>query len=272
MRNEYVADVGDFGKYGLLREVARIDPSRKIGVVWYLTDSAESGNDGRHDGYLRYDAKASSVYRNCDPQLYDRLGAIRSADLRSVRAVEESQILPVGTVFVRGVVPLCNGRMSRSAAWSLRSAWFVEVVHGVRDCEVVFCDPDNGLVLGDGNSSDGQPSGRPSHKHAYWAEITTILGEGKSVIAYHHLGRQRGGHDRQIAGMLDELGARGFSSVGIHFRRGSARVFVVIPATNGHRQWLVNACEEYASKWSSHSRLVRAAQFNEFSVVTQVRP
>ncbi len=35
MKNQYVADIGDYGKYGLLRFLAR--KGIKVGVNWYLT-------------------------------------------------------------------------------------------------------------------------------------------------------------------------------------------------------------------------------------------
>ncbi len=41
MQNQYVGDVGDFGKVGLLRALTGVYPAAtpplKLGVVWYLT-------------------------------------------------------------------------------------------------------------------------------------------------------------------------------------------------------------------------------------------
>ena len=51
MKNSYVGDIGDFGKYGLLRHLCGVtgkgtdgDPLR-LGVVWYL-------NEGQGTDYL----------------------------------------------------------------------------------------------------------------------------------------------------------------------------------------------------------------------------
>ena len=57
MKNRYVGDVGDFGKYGLLRHLAGMTSeddldSLKLGMVWYLRPD-DCGNDGRHTGYLK---------------------------------------------------------------------------------------------------------------------------------------------------------------------------------------------------------------------------
>ena len=44
MRHEYVGDIGDFGKYALLKALAGNDLT--LGVVWYLNVVNESNNDG----------------------------------------------------------------------------------------------------------------------------------------------------------------------------------------------------------------------------------
>ena len=40
MQDRFVGDIGDFGKYGLLRTLAGIEPKAepgyRLGVVWYL--------------------------------------------------------------------------------------------------------------------------------------------------------------------------------------------------------------------------------------------
>ena len=44
MQDRYVGDVGDFGKYGLLRALCGGDLT--LGVVWYLYPDEEANNDG----------------------------------------------------------------------------------------------------------------------------------------------------------------------------------------------------------------------------------
>ena len=49
MKNQYVGDIGDYGKYSLLR--AFLNAGIKVGINWYLTD-----NDGSTDGkFKRYE-------------------------------------------------------------------------------------------------------------------------------------------------------------------------------------------------------------------------
>lgn len=49
MQDRYVADVGDFGKYGLLCYLAGItcdsnEDKLKLGVIWYLTPSSHGNH------------------------------------------------------------------------------------------------------------------------------------------------------------------------------------------------------------------------------------
>ena len=48
MQNQYVGDIGDFGKYGLLRAISG-DPLR-LGVVWYLFPDEPPKEPGKGDG------------------------------------------------------------------------------------------------------------------------------------------------------------------------------------------------------------------------------
>ena len=61
MKDQYVGDIGDYGKYSLLRAFA--DAGVKVGVNWYLTK-----NDGSSDGkFIKY------LENNDIPQCIDNL-------------------------------------------------------------------------------------------------------------------------------------------------------------------------------------------------------
>ena len=51
MKNQYLGDIGDYGKYGLLRFLA--SKGIQIGVNWYLTKN-DNSNDGKFKKYLDY--------------------------------------------------------------------------------------------------------------------------------------------------------------------------------------------------------------------------
>jgi hypothetical protein len=50
VKNSYVGDIGDFGKYGLLRILGKTGLS--LGVVWHLTPDEQEHEDGRFTDYL----------------------------------------------------------------------------------------------------------------------------------------------------------------------------------------------------------------------------
>lgn len=50
MKNQYVGDIGDYGKYSLLRDFA--EAGVKVGINWYLTED-DGSNDGKFVDYLK---------------------------------------------------------------------------------------------------------------------------------------------------------------------------------------------------------------------------
>lgn len=58
MRDSYVADVGDFGKYALLNTLAGND--LRLGVLWCRNSLADATQDGRFTTYPEL--------RACDPE------------------------------------------------------------------------------------------------------------------------------------------------------------------------------------------------------------
>lgn len=68
MKDQYVGDIGDFGKYSLLR--AFINAGIKVGINWYLTDN-DGSNDGKFTEYLKKDE-----FRRYDPTVFDALKEI----------------------------------------------------------------------------------------------------------------------------------------------------------------------------------------------------
>ena len=242
MRHVYVGDVGDFGKFGLLRALLRGPRSCKLGVAWYLMDEAEQNNDGKHDAYLCVGTEdANASYRDCDPPLYDRLKQIRSGDQLDIAMLENGSVLPDGTLFSKEAIPV-------NATKSLRSEWHLRSIDSLNSCDIVFVDPDNGIKW-----KDPGPSSVWSHKHVYWSEILDYLDAGKSVVAYHHLNRS-GSHAEQIQSCLATLDANGHPSWGVRYRRGTSRVFFVI-ANQKHRESLKDNVLAFSESWSAHTDL-----------------
>ena len=105
MRNQFVADIGDFGKYGLLRSLCGITdptvtiPDIKLGVVWYTHPDMPGDTGGRHIEYL-CPAKVKETHRECDPDLWEALRTL-VPDRRQIWRVERLGILPSDTLYFR---------------------------------------------------------------------------------------------------------------------------------------------------------------------------
>lgn len=128
MRDAYIGDVGDFGKYGLLRALAGVHPRGRpelaLGVVWY-----EAPDNG-----IRYLSQPER-FRGCDEALFDELRRLVANSTRRISAVESAFIWPKRTRFVRG-----NPAEEEGERW-LRSA--VSLLDG---CDLIFLDPSTGLA------------------------------------------------------------------------------------------------------------------------------
>src|SRR5260370_15010006 len=133
MQNRYVGDIGDFGKYILLKAIAKQD--LRLGVVWYLNRHEEGNQDGNLLGYLGKGRE--SVFRPCDCELYDALRKLHLARDRSVAAVENRKLLPKGTVFCKNPLPDLASRADRKGK---REEWSEAAFALMKHAELVFLD------------------------------------------------------------------------------------------------------------------------------------
>lgn len=102
MQNRYVGDIGDFGKYHLLKSLCMGDNNEhglSLGVVWYLVPDENHNDDGKHIRYLEQTNSNLTRFRKGDPALYDSLSKIIKAGRRNVSLIRESKVLPENTVF-----------------------------------------------------------------------------------------------------------------------------------------------------------------------------
>ena len=235
VQHHFVGDVGDFGKYGLLRALTGTwpvaEPRLSLGVVWYLPSGATgSAADGQKLSYLN----EPNRFRSCDPRLYDTLGQLFDGGDRSLGAVEASGILGDGTAFFDGPVP--------QDPWS-RQWWVEEAVHAVQGRDVVFLDPDKGLA---------PPSaGLSSIEHVYVRELEAFVQSGQTVVVYHHLGRTAT-HPVQMRDWAERLARELRLDAEPHilwYRRGTARAYFVIPAA-AHAKTIDERLERFSrSLW-----------------------
>ena len=235
MQDRYVGDVGDFGKYGLLRKLCAQDEHGaefRLGVLWYRFTGQDptKANDGKHTQYL--DLNPPSRERNlrdCDQDLFKKVRRIVASNDRNIEAIERDDILPPKTLYFSEGLSF-EGISSSEVRSTKRRSWLDAGMATMAKAEVVFFDPDNGLQIPSRKRTDLQ-----GPKHVYYDDLLEYWGRGKSLVIYHHLSRNGKSGDqisRRCQNLRDQL--KGVKPLPLRFKRRSPRVFFVLPA-KAHR-------------------------------------
>ncbi len=163
MQDNYVGDIGDYGKYGLLRAVTA--SGLRLAVNWYLVVPKHPGkqDDGKYTTYLH----KPDEYRYYDPALFDCLSDIVKRE-RSIEALEESGILKAQF-------------FSEPLSVPDRTRWHKAALNSTSGADVVFLDPDNGL-----ETAKMHQCSSAKDKHTTWQEVKDYYDRGQSVILYQH--------------------------------------------------------------------------------------
>jgi hypothetical protein len=218
MQDRYAGDVGDFGKFALLRAVSS---GRRLAVCWYRSDGAgEHNNDGRHVDYLNRPDR----YRGLDPEAFDAMAKVVRAT-RSLKALEACSLLS-DTTYHGALVPR---RLDE------RRTWFTDMVSSVEHCDLVFTDADNGVewsVL--------------SPKCVARDEVRALRRRGRALLLYHHQTRRAGGANAEFerfAAWLFEVGARSVEAV--RLRPYSSRFYLLVDADRELSRALTAFCQRW---------------------------
>ena len=233
MQDRYVGDIGDYVKYGLLRAIRG---TRRLGVAWYLHPNAGPAGDGKHTAYLQ----DPDEWRHLDAELFDTLGEL-IGDRRSVAAIQESGILG-DVVFSADRLGAAEVKAHDPERW--RHRWFNRIKHQLAGCDLVFADPDNGLVPDD----RFRPARKVDAKRIPLSEAMA-LAEGRTAVIYHHNTRRRGGHRSEILWWKDQLPD---GTLAYYWRRVSNRTFFVINPDAETRRRL----REFERRWGDRGELV----------------
>lgn len=256
MQTRYIGDVGDFGKYGLLRALIGEFPNgeRKLslGVVWYLVSKHEANNDGKHDGYLNLKNEApkkntARLFRECDPNLYDFLRELRGKKKLAMTDINDSAVFPKNTKFYDRALSYDHlrwrGDATKEKRLQDRKGWLDGALATTQESEVVFVDPDNGL------ENDSAPMhGNRARKYVYLDELKEFVRRGQSLVIYHHL-NMHSEHAEQVRNRLKALRASlrtGCELVALRYHRGSGRVFFLVPCRD-HEKLFAKRVEEFVS-------------------------
>jgi len=228
MQDRYVGDVGDYIKFALLRFLS---PGCRLGVAWYLYPDESHNLDGRHTRYLTNPA----LWRHLDEVLFDQLCEVLKLG-RSVSALECSGVLKAD--YHRSSLACFD--CDAATRDQFRSIWFQGLQETLFACDLVFADPDNGLV-------DDDPRRRRLTKFGKHMPLNEAhkLAEGRTVVVYHHNSRFRGGHDREVDHWLDQLGHSAFA---VRANAFSCRTFFIVNPTNDIKDRAIEFCK----RWSTY--------------------
>lgn len=211
MQDRYVGDVGDFGKIGMLRQIA--ETGLRVGVNWYLTYKPEEhiNTDGKHIGYLK-----DTAFKGCDDELLKSLDIITKRT-RSVTALENANLIP-NAIYYREILKPGSDKNF------IRSIWYRNSLETLSEADIIFCDPDNGLIV----KSVSQKSNK-SDKYILPDELVSYYQAGKSIVFYNHRCReQEQVYLQRFQTLKQKNGLLSAEWKGLKFVRGTIRDYIFI--------------------------------------------
>ncbi|HEX2948391.1 MAG TPA: hypothetical protein VHV83_02285 [Armatimonadota bacterium] len=230
MKDQYVGDIGDFGKYGLLKAVCGYDPACPdgywpLGVVWYRTPDGGPVGDGKFTGYLDRDDRN---YRQCDPALYDALQGIVRSKQRNVRIIRERNVLSPGTTYFEEMLSFDGmphiGAMAKKRRLAHREQWLQMALAAMTGHRVIFLDPDNGFA-----STSHRHHHTHGPKYVFFDELRQFVERDRTIVAYHHIDRTEDAAAQithRTAAIQEAVGQCAVRS--ILYRRGTSRAYFII--------------------------------------------
>lgn len=211
MQDRYAGDVGDFGKLGMLRQIAAT--GLKIGINWYFTSKLEEhGNaDGKHVSYLE-----NKSFRYCDDELLSVLRGIVDGN-RSVAAIERATLIPNAQYFSAPLKPISKPTPSREM-------WLNNSIEALAEADIIFCDPDNGLLVKTVSLGSTKVD-----KYVAESDLVSYYLTGKSIIFYNHRSREKiQMYLKRFESLKRQNELNGAKWKGLTFRRGSTRDYIFI--------------------------------------------
>ena len=221
MKNQYFGDIGDYGKYGLLRFLAEHEVT--IAVNWYLTKNDQS-NDGNIRGYLT--KEKNRIY---DPDLFDVLKRMCAQNKKDVCNFAALGLIPGAGYFDKIVEPVLS-TMTVSEKRLARKQWHQEALAVCDGYDLVFLDPDNGMKA-------GAPTGKKdAMKFVYSSEAADYYERGQDVVYYCHKGRRTDVQWEKAKRIMQEQCSNAVLK-GITFHRGTQRSYIFVIHPELERQY-----------------------------------
>ena len=215
MKNQYFGDVGDYGKYGLLKFLGERDV--KIAVNWYLTKDDDSRpGDGKFTKYL----KKENEYSKYDQDIFGILKEmlLPKPGNRDVKLFELKKAIP-GAIYYHEQLNL-RDLQTVAERKAHRDEWHENALDVCKGAELVFLDPDNGLM-------EKPKFTKTAEKYIFPCEVAAYYKRGQNVVYYCHKGRRKPDPwESYKQYMMHCLPDAAF--MGLTFHRGTQRSYIFI--------------------------------------------
>jgi len=226
MKNQYVGDIGDYGKYALLRALAC---RYSIGVNWYLTPG-DGKTDGKFTDYLKKDTDTldEELYQKLKSLLISTDGTLRLEN-RNVTAIESGDILPNTTLFFNKLLDFV-GVTDRKA---YREDWVSRSFDVLGKPDIIFLDPDNGLEV-----KSVPPTHNNGNKFVTYDEARRYYQRANvALVIYNH--RDRSPKDEYIKRFLRFYETEGTQDAFVYrltFHKSSVRDYIFITKPENYKE------------------------------------
>lgn len=245
MQDRYSADIGDFGKFQMLRYLFT-NTRYSLAQVWFLYPDESHNNDGMYVNYFQkvegFDKELEASFKNI------------IKENRSVKALENANLLKNIKYF--------NDIIEKDKDLEFRKNWFKKALNFSKNSDFIFTDSDNGIATKCQKVNktmeilkyDKFKNRSKSGKYIFLDEIKDLYENSQCLVVYHHLNRCFA-HDLQIK-TLKELLEKDFSLViAIKHKPYSPRVFFFLCKDKKIYNFLLDRLIDFEKKFFIHWRL-----------------
>ena len=240
MQDRYAADIGDFGKFQLLRYLFN-GSNYHLCQLWYKFPNESHNSDGLHINYF-------DKVKGFDPLLEQKFYDISLND-RTIQALEDANLLDCVSYFQKEV----------GNTLEERKLFINEALEFAKQGDFILADPDNGLATALNKATQEirvlgfEEFKRPSKpgKYIYLDEIQALHQLNHSLILYHHLNRTMA-HDLQISKLLDLLNKQFGLTLAIKHKPYSPRVYFFILKNREVYSEILEQLQSFEEMFSAH--------------------
>lgn len=249
MQDRYSADVGDFGKFHLLRFFL-LNSTFNLSQLWYMYPDESHNNDGL---YINYFEKVKGM----DSELEEKFKDI-SLNNRNAKALEDAKLLKNIKYFRQFVNENARDNLE------YRKSWFKKAFEFSKNSDFIAVDPDNGIATKlkkknekkdiDIQSFDDFKGKTKAGKYIFEDEIEELYKTSKCLIIYHHLNRTMA-HDKQIEILKVKLEIKYKKVIAIKHKPYSPRVYFFVCRDEKIYEFLEEKLKEFENSFSVHWKL-----------------